>query len=747
MNNGSKITSFAEHDLDRFIRIQDGTMNIPGNAMIENIEFKTELTKSKTWTLKNISFNNVNFTRVSDTAEFSLNNCHFANSDIWLNNHKKKATVTNNTFTDCNLYLNSSISAVPIVMKFDNTQFTRSTIRHYEHKLEATNCTFNNSTIRLDGNKPAEIVNCTFTDTPVALRGTTSSNPEKIEITTSTFVRSLISHMYYMLKATNCTFSERSDIITEYSIVDIQNCNFWKSGFMATAPNVIYNGAFTPSVKITNSSFGNTGKFVIGLDMSEHPIYSTAAIRLDGIKNFDILGNTIVNANASAPKGIPPEPHTISQGEGIYLNNAGNGSANNQRIQGNDISQCETALYVYNSKAQIYGNEIHGNTHGARLFNNSQTTFEGFNGIIGFCDYQIIHDNGQHLYASEGSFPNPFQYNQISNTNNNHTVPWIYYDVPPLQPGQYTRSIDVRLNCWGDNFVAATDLHPTGRYLIDPTWCPWSGGGKSPASDEELYQLGLDYFSAENYATAKTTFLTLIATYPQSEYAISSLHELFALEQFADDDYAALRNYYATFTSADTALFDVADFLATRCNVWLQNWQPAIEWYEGRIETPPSYPDSVFAVIDLGDIHLSMERDTLKAARVFRFPNLVPMSRKEYEENKTELLATLPRMDNPQPQQPLAETGKKGVLNQNIPNPATGSTTIVYDVIEEGAVELRLYNQLGQLLQALPQGTKKAGSYRTEVSLAGLPAGMYHYALFVDGEKADGKKMIVTSNK
>jgi tetratricopeptide (TPR) repeat protein len=272
--------------------------------------------------------------------------------------------------------------------------------------------------------------------------------------------------------------------------------------------------------------------------------------------------------------------------------------------------------------------------------------------------------------------------------------------------------------------------------------CP-DGIGKIATPDEELYEAAIEYFASENYASAKTTFLNLIETYPESEYAIAALHELFALEQFLDDDYAALRNYYATFTPADSTLFDVADFLATRCNVWLQNWQPAIDWYEGRIENPPSYPDSVFAVIDLGDIHLMMEDDSLKAARVLRFPNLIPKSRRAYEENKTELLATLPKMDNSQPQHPLAETGKKGVLNQNIPNPAKGSTTVIYDVIEEGAVELRIYNQLGQLLQSLPQGTQKAGSYRVEVSLAGLPSGMYHYILFVDGEKSDAKKMIV----
>jgi len=61
----------------------------------------------------------------------------------------------------------------------------------------------------------------------------------------------------------------------------------------------------------------------------------------------------------------------------------------------------------------------------------------------------------------------------------------------------------------------------------------------------------------------------------------------------------------------------------------------------------------------------------------------------------------------------------------------------------EGIVEIRIYNISGQLLQALPQGTLGQGSYQATVSLAGLSAGMYHYALFVNGERVDAKKMVV----
>jgi len=191
----------------------------------------------------------------------------------------------------------------------------------------------------------------------------------------------------------------------------------------------------------------------------------------------------------------------------------------------------------------------------------------------------------------------------------------------------------------------------------------------------------------------------------------------------------------------------VAAFLATRCNIQERNWQPAIDWYENRIENPPSYQDSVFAVIDLGDIHLMMAADTLGGAKgmhhcSYRLAHVKPNSKREYEENKTTLLATLPRTAHLTPQTATPHTATKGALGQNIPNPTTGTTTISYEVYTDGAVEIRIYNVLGQQIQTLPQGMRKTGHYQTTISLSGLPAGMYNYMLFVDGEKADAKKMV-----
>ena len=268
--------------------------------------------------------------------------------------------------------------------------------------------------------------------------------------------------------------------------------------------------------------------------------------------------------------------------------------------------------------------------------------------------------------------------------------------------------------------------------------------------DETLYFAGLDYFAEEDYPNAEATFKELLDTYPESHFAIAALHELFALEHFTDNDFYKLYGYYTAFTPADSNLFEVAEFLKTRCHVKEKNWQPAVNWYENRIENPPSYQDSIFAVIDLGDIHLMMEGDTANGAKsgncYYRLAEIKPKSKQAYEENKATLLATLPQIKKThteEPQNPSQHKDQKGALGQCIPNPTNGNATISYEIYTDGIVEIRIYNSMGQLVKSVEQKTSVAGSYQAKISFAGVPAGLYHYTLLVNGERTDSKKVVV----
>ncbi len=73
-------------------------------------------------------------------------------------------------------------------------------------------------------------------------------------------------------------------------------------------------------------------------------------------------------------------------------------------------------------------------------------------------------------------------------------------------------------------------------------------------------------------------------------------------------------------------------------------------------------------------------------------------------------------------------------LNQNTPNPFRSQTTISYALEQGGKVILNVYDKNGKVLETLSETEQQPGTYRYEWDASGLPAGLYHYALYVDGE-------------
>ena len=85
-------------------------------------------------------------------------------------------------------------------------------------------------------------------------------------------------------------------------------------------------------------------------------------------------------------------------------------------------------------------------------------------------------------------------------------------------------------------------------------------------------------------------------------------------------------------------------------------------------------------------------------------------------------------------------------LNQNFPNPFNPSTIISYSVVENGQVELSIYNILGEQIYSLINKYQTTGNYEIEFSAneinSNLPSGMYIYSLNQNG-KTLSKKMIL----
>ena len=71
-------------------------------------------------------------------------------------------------------------------------------------------------------------------------------------------------------------------------------------------------------------------------------------------------------------------------------------------------------------------------------------------------------------------------------------------------------------------------------------------------------------------------------------------------------------------------------------------------------------------------------------------------------------------------------------LEQNFPNPFNPATTILYQIKEQGLVELKVYNLLGQEIVTLVNEIKPVGYYSFNFDASNLPSGVYIYSLQVN---------------
>lgn len=82
------------------------------------------------------------------------------------------------------------------------------------------------------------------------------------------------------------------------------------------------------------------------------------------------------------------------------------------------------------------------------------------------------------------------------------------------------------------------------------------------------------------------------------------------------------------------------------------------------------------------------------------------------------------------------------VLHQNYPNPFNPSTVIEYELSAPSAVELAVFNELGQQVSILLQELQAAGPHQIRFNAGSLPSGVYFYRLRTKRESVT-KRMIL----
>jgi len=432
--------------------------------------------------------------------------------------------------------------------------------------------------------------------------------------------------------------------------------------------------------------------------------------------------------------------------DGIRITNSGHGNllnnVSNNTISGNGAgsSFVDAGIWLYNSNATLSQNNINGSEIGVEILNRSQVSVVGNR----YADYvhetQQIHDNSiNQVYATDGAFPYEFRFNAIFDDDNTCLVKYVA-DPLGIEP-----NLDVIYNYWGTSFDPHTDLCPTQLF----TWNPvWNLQVQNPVAenDENLFVQANTLADSGQYAPAKTKYIQLVNDYPESEYAIAALKELLIVEKMSNQEFTALQSYYTTILNQhqDDLLGKTADFLSNLCNIQTENYGSAITWYEDVIQNPPTFADSLFAIIDLGNLYLKIENDSLKSAPIGSLTEYIPQSKKQYTENRDYLISLLFKDEETilQAETDLSDN-KSARLLPNYPNPFAGTTTLHYELTEDSKIGINIFDYTGKLAKTLDEGNKEAGKYSTAFFAGELNAGIYFCTIKCNGIISDSQKITI----
>ena len=527
-----------------------------------------------------------------------------------------------------------------------------------------------------------------------------------------TFKNNMVHTAHWDIYFENCLF-RKSALFTFSDSVFVINSTFDRSNLWASSLPLPHT---TNYIHIDSCNFSGTNPYM--------PWMLLQAIDIQYYNDYTIIDNVIDNTTF-----------------GIHMYNSGWGLT--KYFTNNEVKFIlNNGVTINSSNIRMDSNYIHNNElSGLRIINHSKVDLTGNIDAKDVDETQRIMDNGLYeVYSNSSGFPVPFIWNAIIDEDNSSIDDELVYC-----DGIVYSEKDVRHNYWGENFNAEQDFYPSEAYIWYPTFdLTYDTEEKSDA--QILYETAQGKAEAEDYTGAKNDYQQVVGLYPDTRYAQASLKELYAIEKYETNDYNALKQYYLTdsIITGDTTLAKTGDFLSNRCNIQLQNWPDAITWFENVIQYPPSFPDSIYAIIDLGHTYLLMQNGGNKSSHYTgSMPQYVPESIPSHTEYTNYLLSLLPGDKNQKPIVESLESLKPGELLQNVPNPFNYSTQIWYKLEKEAIVNISVFDYTGKCIKTLNCGAEEEGTHYIDFTSEGLSAGIYFYSLEVNGRLTDSKKMTI----
>ena len=207
-----------------------------------------------------------------------------------------------------------------------------------------------------------------------------------------------------------------------------------------------------------------------------------------------------------------------------------------------------------------------------------------------------------------------------------------------------------------------------------------------------------------------------------------------------------VRTQFMQGANAVLIFFNLSAWMISYCDVKLEEYQLAIEWYDALIDTTTSEADSTFAAIDMGEAALAAgngNKDMVSCKHV----QFIFDTRKAFELNRDFLIDELLKSGKTNEQEDHENIGNDQFriahLNQNVPNPFTSTTSIIVELYEACFMELELFDMHGNKVVTLAKGKFEEDAYTFILNNSSLHEGVYFYSLTINGIKLDTKKMVL----
>jgi len=532
---------------------------------------------------------------------------------------------------------------------------------------------------------------------------------------------------------TGTTFSG-AELRTSCSDIEIDNCEFKKYGHIEinAGDTKVHNCTFTDGYIRVFSEEKLENTVLIYNNTFDNTTLSKTSISIDNYTDFYIYQNEI--------------SYYYGTGIGIYNSGSSDG-IHTFDIVGNEVS-CnnnkkanikKTGIKIYNSNANILeSNYIHNNEYGISCLNYSTTKITGLPST--YCSYlpqKIINNTVYQVYLSGATFPIDFHKNQIF--DNGFTTTFIY-ELP-------TPTIPIKCNVVDNYWGGLTD---PSSYLVTnmtPDWDPICTPFKSSPSASK-FDSAVNMVVSEDYQIAEEIFKEIISDTLEANYRYASLNQLFELEGIYNQDYIHLKQYLDTniIFQDSTSLSKMSNHISNKCDIKLENYQSAINYYEDIINNSGSCEDSTFAIIDLGYLYLSMNANRSNMIYSCQFPQFIPLSIPKFEADRNKLIDLLygEKLSSVN-YDDFISNGISVIENVKIfPNPTAKVINIEFSNTSDLNLSFSILEQTGKLLFETETTDFYIGKNNTAINLAHLNSGVYLVSIKNRGRSIMTKKLIIS---